>query len=37
VLPLHFTMILPNGTRRGFRLTACWMRITLPLCGRQAA
>ena len=31
VLPLHSTMVLPTGTRRGFRLTACWIRITLAI------
>jgi hypothetical protein len=31
VPPLHSSMVLPPGTRRGFRLTACWMRITLQI------
>jgi hypothetical protein len=35
VLPLHSSMVLPLGTRRGFRSTTCWIRITLPLSGRQ--
>jgi hypothetical protein len=37
VLSLHSSMILPPGTSRGFRLTACFIRITLPLSGRQGA
>jgi hypothetical protein len=37
VLPLHSCMVLPTGTSRGFRLTACCIRITLPLSGRQGA
>jgi len=35
VLPLHSRMVLPRGTKCGFRLRACWIRITLPLSGRQ--
>jgi len=29
VLPLDSRLVLPRGTRRGFRLTACWIRVTL--------
>jgi hypothetical protein len=35
VLPLHSSMVLPPGTRRGFRLTACWIRITLAIIWLQ--
>lgn len=35
VLPLHPCIVLPLGTRRDFRSTACWIRITLTLSGRQ--
>ena len=35
VLPLHSTMVLPPGTRGGHLSTVCWIRITLPLSGRQ--
>jgi hypothetical protein len=37
VLPLHSSMVLPHGTMCGFRLAAHWIRITLPLSGRQDA
>ena len=37
VLPLHSTMVLPPGTRGGHLSTVCWIRITLPLSGRQEA
>jgi hypothetical protein len=37
VLPLDFVIILPPGASQSFRLTAGWMRITLPLSGRQGA
>jgi hypothetical protein len=37
VLPLHPSTVLPIGTKRRFRLTACHIRITLPLSGGQAA
>ena len=36
-LSLRRSMVLPSSTNRGFRLTAFWMRITLPLSGRQGA
>jgi hypothetical protein len=25
-------MVLPIGTKPGFRSTTCWIRITLPRC-----
>lgn len=36
VLSLHSSMVLLFGTRCGFRSTACWIRITLPLSGRHS-
>ena len=35
VLPLHPSIVLPLSTIRGPWLTALWIRITLPLSGRQ--
>jgi len=29
VLPLHSSIVLPLGTRWGFRSTTCWMRIII--------
>ena len=37
VLPLHPSIVLPLSTIRGPWLTALWIRITLPLSGRQGA
>ena len=37
VLPLHPSIVLPLGTRRGFRSTACWIRITLAITWPQKA
>jgi hypothetical protein len=37
VLPLHPSIVLPLSTIRGPWLTALWIRITLPLSGRQEA
>ena len=31
VPPLHSSMVLSAGTKRGNLLTVCWMRITLAL------
>jgi hypothetical protein len=33
VLPLHSSMVPLPGTRRGYWLTACWIRITLKISG----
>lgn len=35
VPPLHSSMVLPLGTGRGFRSTACWIWITLKISGGQ--
>jgi hypothetical protein len=35
VLPLHSRMVLPRGTKCGFRLRACWIRITLAITWPQ--
>ena len=36
VLPLHSRMVLPRGTKCGFRLRACWIRITHSIsCGAK--